>query len=214
MSTRTETSGRAIRKYSAKYVGKITAEMLYSIANKSEPLHKIKFIMGNVKNGNELHINYDPSFGLSMGRTWEDPKPLIITMYYPDGNSVKEERQMSHSDCAIFINRLWTNKDWQCKLQFTYYERPSEMSKNNIVIDVEYRNTKYSIGGPLNKKLGVRKVKPSIRTSRMPLNTTKTITKTKDINSLNGRKTSSPKSPFSKMVGVRPTKKCNFKKLI
>ncbi len=31
---------------------------------------------------------------------------------------------------------------------------------------------------------------------------------------LNGRKTSSPKSPFSKMVGVRPTKKCNFKKLI
>jgi Zn-dependent oligopeptidase len=31
---------------------------------------------------------------------------------------------------------------------------------------------------------------------------------------LNGRKTSSPKSPFSKMVGVRPTKRCNFKKLI
>ena len=31
---------------------------------------------------------------------------------------------------------------------------------------------------------------------------------------LNGRKTSSPKNTVSKMVGVRPTKKCNFKKLI
>lgn len=216
MSIRTETSGGAIRKHSAKYIGKITAMMLKSIAKKIGPVDKIRFSMGNIKNSNQMYIDYYPRHGLNQGHTWEDTKPLIITMYYPDGNSAKEERKMSYSDCAIFINKLWTDKAWQCKLQFTYYERPSEMSKHDVVIDVEYRNTKYSIAGPLNlsKKIGVIKVKPTIRTSRMPLSTTKSITKTKDINSLNGRKTAPSKNTVSKLVGVRPTKKCNFKKLI
>ena len=175
----------------------------------------MQFEMKNVENRVFVEIRYDIGYP---GR-FSDPKPTNI-LIFSDGNVTEEQNLMkTPSGFVEYINKFWTTKKWLCTIKFEYNNEAVNTKKRSMPyenIKVIYRNTKSdAISKPnyTDNKYGVKyaitKVKPSIRTSRKAVTTKKTT-----VDSLNGRKTSSPKNTVSKMVGIRPTKKCNFKKLI
>ena len=197
-----------------QYLPRITLSVLEAIAKKFKDEYGgyMEFEMENLENFTTVKIRYDIGYP---GR-FNDPKPTNIRIF-PHGDRLSEELNFMKTPSGIvdYINKFWATKKWLCVIKYeTAITRNTK--KISETMKVIYRNTKSDVvSRPTytdNKyavKYAITKVKPSIRTSRKPV-ATKSIT----VDSLNGRKTVPAKSPFSKMVGVRPTKKCNFKKLI
>ena len=197
-----------------QYLPRITLTILEGIAKKFKDEYGgyMEFEMENLENFLTIKIRYD----IGQPGRFNDPKPLNIRII-PYGDTMSEDLDFMKTPSGFvdYINKFWANKKWLCVIK---YETPITRNTKNIgeTTKVVYRNTKSNvvskpvyIDNKTTAKYVLTKVKPSIRTSRKAGATKKTT-----VDSLNGRKTSSPKSPFSKMVGVRPTKKCNFKKLI
>lgn len=197
-----------------QYLPRITLTILESIAKKFKDEHGgyMEFEMENLETFTTVKIRYDIGYP---GR-FNDPKPTNIRIF-PHGDSLSEELTLMKTPSGFvdYINKFWTTKNWLCVIKYeTAITRNTK--KISEKMKVVYRNTKSNVvlkPGYIDNKTTAQyvltKVKPSIRTSRKAVATKKTT-----VESLKGRKTSSPKNTVSKLVGIRPTKKCNFKKLI
>lgn len=197
-----------------QYLPRITLTILEAIAKKFKDEYGgyMEFEMENLENFTTVKIRYD------IGHPDRNryPKRTNIRIF-PHGDRLSEELNLMKTPSGFvdYINKFWATKKWLCVIK---YETPITRNTKKIseTMKVIYRNTKSDVvSRPTytdNKyavKYAITKVKPSIRTSRKPV-ATKSIT----VDSLNGRKTVPAKNTVSKLVGVRPTKKCNFKKLI
>jgi hypothetical protein len=199
-----------------QHLPRFTLDILQSIVKKVKDVYDghMQFGMENTENHVFVEIRYDIGYPGS----FRDPKPATVRIFGDDGNLIEELNLMkTPSGFVDYVNKFWTTKKWLCAIKFEY-NNATARNKNKLYenIIVIYRNTKSdAVSRPTytdNKyavKYAITKVKPSIRTSRKPV-ATKSIT----VDSLNGRKTVPAKNTVSKLVGVRPTKKCNFKKFI
>ena len=197
-----------------QYLPRITLTILEAIAKKFKDEYGgyMEFEMENLENFTTVKIRYDIGYP---GR-FNDPKPTNIRIF-PYGDRLSEELNLmkTPSEFVDYINKFWATKKWLCVIKYeTAITRNTKKisetmkviyrnTKSDAVLRPTYTDNKYAV------KYAITKVKPSIRTSRKPV-ATKSIT----VDSLNGRKTVPAKNTVSKLVGVRPTKKCNFKKLI
>ena len=197
-----------------QYLPRITLSILETIDKKCRDGYDgyMEFEMENLENFTTVKIRYN----IGHPGLFNDPKPTNIRIFpYVDTMSEDLDLMKTPSGFVDYINKFWTSKKWLCVIK---YETPITRNAKKISekMKVVYRNTKSNvvskpvyIDNKTTAQYVLTKVKPSIRTSRKAVTTKKTT-----VDSLNGRKTSSPKNTVSKMVGVRPTKKCNFKKLI
>ena len=197
-----------------QYLPRITLSILETIDKKCRDGYDgyMEFEMENLENFTTVKIRYN----IGHPGLFNDPKPTNIRIFpYVDTMSEDLDLMKTPSGFVDYINKFWTSKKWLCVIKYeTSITRNAK--KISEKMKVVYRNTKSNvvskpvyIDNKTTAQYVLTKVKPSIRTSRKAVTTKKTT-----VDSLNGRKTSSPKNTVSKMVGVRPTKKCNFKKLI
>ena len=131
----------------------------------------------------------------------------IVLAYPPTGNT--KEKLIYHLDAdkkIAYVERHVTSKlageGWRITKPEYGYEWAKENGKT-ISFDDLRKEIMYNFGD--------RRDMYNTLNRYYKVNVTKKVNKPKN---LKGIKTSIPKNTVSKLVGVRPTKKCNFKKLI